>query len=94
MIDENVMENISILAKLELTKEEKARVKADMEEMLNYVGKLNELDTSQVEAVTHFYDGENVFREDLVVEGDGSVDLISSAPSVLEGSLVVPKTLV
>ena len=49
MIDDEMMEYIGILAKLELSEEEKEQAKADMQKMLNYIDQLNELDTSNVE---------------------------------------------
>ena len=49
VISEETIEYLGILAKLELTSEEKERAGKDMEEMLDYIDKLNELDTSGVE---------------------------------------------
>lgn len=43
-----------------------------MEEMLNYIDKLNELDTTGVEPMSHVFPVNNVFREDVVTNGDGS----------------------
>ena len=45
IIDDTVMENVEILAKLALTEEERKKAKEKMQEMLDYVDKLNELDT-------------------------------------------------
>ncbi len=44
IITDETMEYVGILAKLELSPEEKERAKKDMEEMLNYIDKLNELE--------------------------------------------------
>ena len=45
-ITDETMEYVEILAKLELTEEERAQAKADMSRMLDYIDQLNELDTS------------------------------------------------
>ena len=47
-IDDATIEYVGILAKLELSGEEKEQAKKDMESMLDYVDKLNELDTSSI----------------------------------------------
>ena len=46
IIDDETMENVCILAKLSLSEEEKEKAKAQMQKMLDYVEKLDELDTS------------------------------------------------
>ena len=57
---------VSILAKLKLTPEETEGARSDMQKMLDYVEKLNELDTDGVEPMTHLFPYDNVFREDIV----------------------------
>ena len=49
VISDETMEYVGILAKLELSDAEKEAAKKDMESMLDYIDKLNELDTSNVE---------------------------------------------
>ena len=58
VISDETIEYVGILSKLELSPEEKERAKKDMEDMLNYIDKLNELDTSGV--VTNQDDRENI----------------------------------
>ena len=70
IIDDETMENVCILAKLSLTEDEKEKAKEDMQKMLDYVDKLDELDTSSVEPMSHIFEDENVFREDIVTNGD------------------------
>ena len=52
IIDDETMENVCILAKLSLSEEEKEKAKAQMQKMLDYVEKLDELDTSEVEPMS------------------------------------------
>ena len=66
VISDETMEYVGILAKLELSDAEKEAAKKDMESMLDYIDKLNELDTSNVEPMSHVFPVQNVFREDVV----------------------------
>ena len=80
IIDDETMENVCILAKLSLTEDEKEKAKEDMQKMLDYVDKLDELDTSSVEPMSHIFGDENVFREDVVTNGDNSEAMLANAP--------------
>ena len=83
---------MGILAKLELSDEEKEQAKKDMSNMLDYVGKLNELDTDGVEPMSHTFSVHNVFREDIVVNGDDRENMLANAPEKKDGAYKVPKT--
>ena len=63
-ISDETIDYVGILAKLELNEEEKEQAKKDMESMLDYIDKLNELDTEGVEPLSHVFPVHNVFRED------------------------------
>lgn len=93
VISDETIEYVGILAKLELSDEEKERAKKDMGEMLDYIDKLNELDTSAVEPMSHVFPVNNVFREDEVTNGDGSADTLANAPVRTEDGFEVPKTI-
>ena len=54
-ISDETIEYVGILAKLELNEEEKEQAKKDMESMLDYIDKLNELDTEGVEPLSHVF---------------------------------------
>lgn len=92
-IDDETIENVSILAKLFLSEEEKAKAKQEMQNMLDYVEKLMELNTDEVEPETHIFADENVFREDIVVNGDDRDAMLLNAPKKKEGQYMVPKTI-
>lgn len=93
IISDETIEYVGILAKLELSEEEKEQAKKDMGDMLDYIDKLNELDTSSVEPMSHVFPVNNVFREDVVVNGDDSENILKNAPEEKDGSFVVPKTV-
>ena len=93
IIDDETMENVCILAKLSLTEEEKEKAKEDMQKMLDYVDKLDELDTSSVEPMSHIFEDENVFREDVVTNGDNMRQCLPTRRSRKEDQYQVPKTI-
>lgn len=92
IITDETIEYVSILAKLELTDEERKQAKKDMGRILDYINKMNELDTSSVEPLSHILPVQNVFREDAVANGDGSEATLRNAPKEKNSMFVVPKT--
>ena len=92
VISDETIDYVGILSKLELSEQEKEQAKKDMGRMLDYIDKLNELDTSQAEPMSHVFRVENVFREDVVTNGDERERLLSNAPQEKDGMFVVPRT--
>ena len=88
-ISDETIEYVGILAKLELSEKDKA----EMEKMLDYIDVLNELDTDGIEPMSHVFPVNNVFREDVVTNGDGSSDTLANAPLMKDQSFKVPKTI-
>ena len=93
IISDETIEYVGILAKLELKDEEKESARQDMQKMLDYVDKLDELDTSGVEPMSHIFGDDNVFREDVVTNGDNSKAMLANAPKSKDGQYQVPKTI-
>ena len=92
IISDETIEYVGILAKLELSEEEKEQAKKDMANMLDYIDTLNELDTSGVEPMSHVFPVNNVFREDVVTNEDDREESLANAPEAKDGAFVVPKT--
>lgn len=92
IISDETIEYVGILAKLDLSEEEKEQAKKDMSRMLDYIDKLNELDTEGVEPMSHVFSVNNVFRSDEVANGDDSENMLLNAPQKKEGAYMVPKT--
>lgn len=93
VISDETIEYVGILAKLELNEAERERAKKDMGDMLDYIDKLNELDTTGVEPMSHVFPVNNVFREDVVTNGDGSAATLANVPVSKDGGFKVPKTI-
>lgn len=92
VITDETIDYVGILAKLELSDEEKEQAKKDMGRMLDYIDKLGELDTTGIEPMSHVFPVQNVFREDVVTNGDGSADTLKNAPEEKDGMFMVPRT--
>ena len=67
-VDNSIVEEIAHLARLKLTEEEKIHMISEMSEILNWMEKLNEVDTSNVEPLVHMSQEMNVLRDD--IEGE------------------------
>ena len=93
IISDETIEYVGILAKLELSDEEKEQAKKDMGSMLDYIDKLNELDTTGVEPMSHVFPVNNVFREDVVVNGDEHEKILANAPEEKDQSFKGPRTV-
>ena len=91
-ITDETIEYVGILAKLELSDEEREQAKKDMGKMLDYIDKLAELDTTGIETMSHVFPVQNVFREDVVTNGDESEKTLRNAPGVKDNMFMVPKT--
>ena len=92
IISDETIEYVGILANLELSEEEREQAKKDMGSMLDYIDKLGELDTTGVEPMSHVFPVHNVFREDVVTNGDMREDILKNAPGEKDGMFIVPKT--
>lgn len=92
-ITDETIKYVSALAKLQLTKEEEERAKVDLGNILGYMETMNELDTTGIEPMSHAFQVSNVFREDVVTNGDDRENLLSNAPAQKDGCFVVPKTV-
>ena len=92
-ITDETIDYVGILAKLKLSEQEREDAKADMQKMLDYIDKLNELDTAGVEPMTHVFPVKNVFREDVVVNGDDREQMLANATEQRDGQYQVPKTV-
>lgn len=92
-IDDEMIDYVGILAKLSLSPAEREEAKRDMSRMLEYIEKLNTLDTEGVEPMSHIFDLNNVFREDEPSGLDWSEQALKNAPAVKEHQFKVPKTV-
>lgn len=76
------VDHVARLARLSLTEEEKERYTAQLESILEYVDKLNQLETKDVPPTSHVLPLANVWREDVVEARDlaDPADVLKNAP--------------
>lgn len=87
------VKRIAKLAKLSLTEEEEINLQKEMSSILDYMDKLNEIDTSDVEPLSHPIPVENIFREDKVEKSISREDALKNAPDATEEFFKVPKVI-
>jgi len=87
------VEKVALLARLDRTEVEKDIFTGQMDAMLAYVDKLNELDTSGVIPTAHAVPMENAFRDDEERPSIGAVNALANAPERAEGFYRVPKVI-
>ena len=79
-ITDELIDYIGELSRLELTAEEKEGAKNDLTDILNYMDKLNELDTTGAKEMTHPFDEANRFRNDDSIHPDQREAMLQNAP--------------
>ena len=87
------VEHVARLARLELTGEETETFTVQMDAILAYVDKLNELDTAGIIPTAHAVPMENAFREDLLAPSIGIDNALANAPDRVEDFFRVPKVI-
>ncbi|MEM1059455.1 MAG: Asp-tRNA(Asn)/Glu-tRNA(Gln) amidotransferase subunit GatC [Verrucomicrobiota bacterium] len=84
---------VADLARIELTDAEAAEFQSQLGEVLDYVGKLQEVDLGEVEKRIAATEIENNLREDEPAEPLGSEKVLRNAPQSGEDLVVVPKII-
>ena len=87
------VEHIAKLARLRLTDDEKIEYTGQLNNILEYMEKLNELDTDNVSPLTHPMEKENVFREDIVKESLPREKALKNAPKSNDEHFLVPRVI-
>jgi len=87
------VEYIAQLARLKFKDEELENFTHQLNEILNYVEKLNELDTSSVEPLNHPVENINVFRADETIPPVKTEEALKNAPDCTEEFFKVPKVI-
>jgi len=87
------VEHVAMLARLSFSDEEKKRLTAELNEILQYMEQLNSLDTSGVEPLSHVIELSNVFRKDELRPGLPREDALRNAPAKSDKFFKVPKVI-
>ena len=92
-INEQTVNKLANLAKLEFNKEENTQMQHDLGKIITWVDKLQEVDTSNVKPLINVMETVNAFREDKVVNVDAKKAALVNAPKSNEDYIIVPKVL-
>jgi len=87
------VEHVALLARLELSDQEKERLTTHLNTIMGHFEKLQELDTSQVEPTSHSIPVQNVFREDVAGPSMTVEQVLANAPEAKDDQFVVPQVV-
>jgi len=92
-IKKEEVEHVAHLARLSLEGDELDQMTKQLDMILSYVAKLEELDTTGVEPTTHAFSITNAFRKDEVRESLEQSEALANGPEHSEDSFVVPRII-
>lgn len=87
------IEHIALLSRLEISEEEKKQFAEQLSAILDYIDKLNELDTHDIEPTSHVIPLKNVMREDIPTPSISREDALMNAPEHTDKFYRVPKII-
>lgn len=92
-ISKDIVKHIALLSRLELKDEEIEVYQQQLSSIIEYVEKLNEVDTKDVEPTSHVLSLNNIFREDSVKESISREEVLRNAPDPTDKFFRVPKII-
>lgn len=87
------IEDVALLARLQLTEPEKELFARQLKNTIDYINKLNELDTTEIEPTAHVLPIENVFREDELRPSLSCGKALQNAPEREGNFYLVPRII-
>ena len=93
IIDKDTVEKVANLARLELTEDEKDGMLKDMSKIIDFMAKLNEMDTAGVEPLIYMTSDVNVLREDVVKQQITTEEGLKNAPKHTDDYFLVAKVI-
>ena len=93
VLSEADVRHVAKLSRLKLTDDEIAHLTTELGQVLGYIGKLNELDVTDVEPMAHPTDMTNKFRKDIPTPGLPNEDVLRNAPDADPPFFKVPKVI-
>ncbi len=93
IIDKDTIDKVAHLARLELAEDEKEKMMGDMGKILDFMAKLNEIDTKGIEPLVYMTDEINVSREDVVKQEITHDEALQNAPKHDDSYFLVAKVI-
>jgi len=87
------VEDIALMARLKLKEEEKEDFTLQLNRVLDYTNRLQELDTDMIEPLTYVLPVYNVFRDAMVCPSSPREEMLSNGPLLEDGQCKVPKIM-
>ena len=87
------VQHVALLSRLALTEEQTDKIAHQLDAILGYIEKLNELDTTGVEPLSHPLKLQNVLREDKLVPSLERDEALKNAPKQRNGFFEVPRII-
>ncbi|MEI6218664.1 MAG: Asp-tRNA(Asn)/Glu-tRNA(Gln) amidotransferase subunit GatC [bacterium] len=84
---------VARLARIDLSEDELRSFQTQLQGIVGYVRKVQELDVSSVEPMSHVIPMNNVFRNDEVRDGLAHEAVLANAPAQRDGQFVVPRIM-
>lgn len=91
-ITEELIDYLQKLGRIRLSPEDRQKTMKDLGSIMGYIDKLNELDATGVEPVSHAFGRVNVVREDVVTNEDMRDRILDNAPRSDDDTILVPRT--
>jgi aspartyl-tRNA(Asn)/glutamyl-tRNA(Gln) amidotransferase subunit C len=92
-ISREEVEHVALLARLNLSEAELEKMTVQLDEILSYVAKLEELDTSGIEPTTHAFSISNAFREDVIKESLSREEALKNCAVKNGEAFIVPRII-
>ncbi len=92
-INDAMIEKLANLAKLKFDDAEKLQIKNDLQSMLGFIEKMNDLDTSNIEPLLHITGNVNMLRADVVTGSITNDEALKNAKSKNAPFFIVPKVI-
>ena len=93
-IDRDAVLKAAKLARLELTDDEVSTMTGQMSEIVNFVEKINKLDTTGIEPTANVLDIKNKFRDDVPIPSPATLEeILSLAPERQDNLISVPRVI-
>ena len=92
-ITKELVSYVAALSRIKLNETETEEMQSQMSAIVDYMDILNQLDTEEVEPLSHIFNITNVIREDEVAPSYERSEILKNAPEHTEETFVVPKTV-
>ena len=92
-VTDELVEKLAHLARLRFDEKEKKEIREDLQKMISFVDKLNELDTTGVDPLIHMSSEVNILGDDVAEGSVTAEDALKNAPSRSGSFFTVPKVI-